>query len=501
MLKLVHVEEADELVEGESDESAGEGGGERDDAVRESDGGEREADEEAAGKLEVLNSILTDLAILRVRIVHVKEFALVELTRWHRGSAFFPWNATVGKDAEPVAEESDALVLGLKQASLISVSLSGSLHVAIARICKDLLLVVEQHHVLMEKQGGKHMVQPLGHREGKEAKARCQSPILSFHEDLASDVSDVSWFRRGRVQRQERLAPVGEPALDPDHAGRKKLLHGVAALSKGRRLVEGDGMREPSLSRRVPCRLHPEERGRCVSVAYDAMMRNSHVGRVEHVFHEEVPPIGHIPDAPGQLLCPSLQLRVLELCDQSWALQRALDGSIAPWPPLLPPHPQEPLRLHGRVRQGACSLARHEGLRLLLVCLRDESALAIGVKPPPVVGAEQRSVLLDPSLAQRSQTVGAGVLEHVPLVGRLVVPHDQVVTEELDVMRLLLVEELDDGKGVPLLLEVELLTRVPSIQLLCFLLVLHNPVLHTCLHADLRDSLRQGLPGKNARSR
>mmetsp|Transcript_23284 Transcript_23284/g.52285 ORF Transcript_23284/g.52285 Transcript_23284/m.52285 type:complete len:254 (-) Transcript_23284:162-923(-) len=230
------------------------------------------------------------------------------------------------------------------------------------------------------------------------------------------------------------------------------------------------------------------------------MVRNSHVRRVQHVLEEEVPTIGHVSDAPRKLLCPALQFRILQLRDQVRALQRALDRCIAPRLSLLPPNPQQPLRFHGRKRQRASTLAGHESIGLLLVCLRDLGALALGIESPAMVGAEQRAVLLDPPFAQRGQSVWAGVLEHVPLVCRAVIPHDQVVAEQLDSMRLLLVQEFGGCKRIPLLLEVELLPRVPGLQLVRIFLVVYDPVLHSRLHEDARTRLWMWFSGKCIRT-
>mmetsp|Transcript_12812 Transcript_12812/g.26464 ORF Transcript_12812/g.26464 Transcript_12812/m.26464 type:complete len:238 (-) Transcript_12812:43-756(-) len=229
---------------------------------------------------------------------------------------------------------------------MIQVARSAVTRGEIAAVSESLLLVVEKDEVLMEEEGGEHVVEPDRHRQREERHASRQLSVAVLDEHLTPDVPRPARRRRRGIQNQHPLTPVAVLAADADEA-RWAVVDRVGGSCRVFRVAVDTPRKQASLA--GLCFRRDDNGLLFVPVPSQAVVRDGDVCRIQYVLHKEVPPVRQITHVPCCRLNAPFQSRVQQLRNESRGCQCALNGCVTARPARLSPHPQKPLRLLQRI--------------------------------------------------------------------------------------------------------------------------------------------------------
>lgn len=157
------------------------------------------------------------------------------------------------------------------------------------------------------------------------------------------------------------------------------------------------------------------------------MVRHCNMGGINHVLNCDLPAVREVAVLPDEVGCSGPELRVLQLPHHAGFCQCALQGSIRR---ALAPHPKEPVAHLGWPDSCTRPRVQPQALQFALADLGQGCQATLAIEAPPMVGAQERPIILNSALAQRHVAMRAAVLEHAPCASGIP-PRDEVLAKQL----------------------------------------------------------------------
>mmetsp|Transcript_150532 Transcript_150532/g.419458 ORF Transcript_150532/g.419458 Transcript_150532/m.419458 type:complete len:364 (-) Transcript_150532:816-1907(-) len=314
VVELVHDEQLPELLQGHAgSQRQGAGCNALWPLGRRQGNGKGRAEGEGLQLLYVFIRLFAVPAMLGVAVPDVKDLLVGGQPRRQRGIAG-PGHAASCARAQPTAELDAALVhlvRGVGDLSELRLVVGPREEALVAEV---LLLVMQQHGVLVQEERREHMLQPDRHGAREELHGLLvHDPALASDgvrvEDQEADVPALAGHCRRVVDREDHAAvllvlheawrPEVKDAWDTSHSHAPVRVH-------------------------LPVRLHVEPLWVCVAVARDIVVGHQEVGRIHGVLEEYVPAQLQIPKVHWELDPLVLELRIMQLLDQLRVLELGL---------------------------------------------------------------------------------------------------------------------------------------------------------------------------------